>query len=51
MNKIGTAEALLLLFLGLRLTDNIDWPWIWVLAPGWIAFIIGAVSEMRKPQP
>lgn len=23
------------LFIGLRLTGYIDWPWIWVLAPFW----------------
>lgn len=31
-----------LLFIGLKLTDNIDWSWWWVLSPFWIgpAFIL-----------
>jgi hypothetical protein len=29
-------SALFLLFLGLRLTDHIDWPWYWVAAPLWV---------------
>ena len=32
---IGFAGALFLLFLGLKLTDNIDWSWWWVTAPLW----------------
>lgn len=24
-----------LMFIGLKLTDNIDWSWWWVLAPSW----------------
>ena len=32
-----------LLFIGLKLTDYIDWSWWWVLAPLWVvpAFILG----------
>jgi nitric oxide reductase large subunit len=33
---IGVAGALTLLFIGLRLTGNIDWSWWWVLSPVWI---------------
>ena len=29
-------EWLALLFIGLRLTNVIAWPWIWVLAPLWL---------------
>lgn len=32
----GFAAALALLFIALKLTDTIDWPWMWVLAPLWI---------------
>jgi hypothetical protein len=28
--------ALGILFIGLKLTKHIDWPWIWVLAPIWM---------------
>lgn len=28
--------VLLILFVGLKLADYIDWPWVWVLAPLWI---------------
>lgn len=39
---IGFCGALFLLFLGLRLTDNIDWEWYWVAAPLWmpLAFVV-----------
>ncbi len=33
---IGLGGALFVLFLGLRLTDHIDWAWYWVAAPLWI---------------
>jgi hypothetical protein len=28
--------VLAVLFIGLKLTGHITWPWIWVLAPIWI---------------
>jgi hypothetical protein len=31
--KIGFLGALFLLFLGLRLTDHIDWAWYWIASP------------------
>ena len=34
INFIG---LLTLLFVGLKLTDNIDWSWLWVLSPLWIS--------------
>jgi hypothetical protein len=34
--SIGFGGALFLLFLGLRLTDHIDWAWYWVAAPLWM---------------
>lgn len=35
-----------LLFLGLRLTDNIDWAWYWVGAPLWMpaALVLGIAA-------
>lgn len=31
------------LFVGLKLTDHIDWSWLWVLAPLWIPLAIGGL--------
>ena len=36
---IGFISALILLFIVLRLTNNINWSWIWVLSPIWITVI------------
>jgi len=38
--------ALTLLFIGLKLTDTIDWSWTWVLSPLWIpiALVIVVVT-------
>ena len=35
--------GLTILFVGLKLTGNIDWDWKWVLAPIWIPCVIGIV--------
>ena len=32
----GLSGLLFLLFLGLKLTDNIDWSWWWITSPLWI---------------
>ena len=43
MNKsagIGLPGVLLVVFIVLKLTDNIDWSWWWVLAPAWICLLI-----------
>lgn len=37
---ISFAGALTLLFIGLRLSGVIDWPWVWVLAPLWISAVV-----------
>lgn len=44
------SALLTLLFIALKLTDHIDWPWVWVLAPIWgqlvlalLIILIGAV--------
>ena len=38
--------ALTILFIGLKLTDYIDWSWFWVLAPTWmpIALLLGIIG-------
>ena len=56
--SFGFAEALAILFIALKLTHVIDWPWLWVLSPIWISiaivivigliiFIIGEVTKRR----
>ena len=32
---VGFSGALTLLFVGLKLTGNIGWSWVWVLSPLW----------------
>ena len=45
--SVGTgtniAEVLALVFIVLKLTKLIDWPWIWVLSPIWIMAIIAII--------
>ena len=38
--SIGFTGALQLLFIALKLTGFIKWPWVWVLSPIWISAII-----------
>lgn len=33
---IGFCGLLTILFIGLKLTGNIMWPWLWVLSPLWV---------------
>jgi hypothetical protein len=37
--KMAFADWLGLLFIALKLTHQIDWWWVWVLAPLWVALI------------
>jgi len=37
---IGFSGLLTVLFIGLKLTGFINWPWVWVLSPIWINFLI-----------
>lgn len=37
---INFLGLLTILFIGLKLTHNIDWSWWWVLAPMWIPFAV-----------
>lgn len=37
---IGLGGALTVLFIGLKLTNYIDWSWWWVLSPLWIGFAV-----------
>lgn len=38
---VGLGGLLFVLFLALRLTDQIDWAWYWVAAPLWIPLAVG----------
>ena len=44
-------HGLALVFIALKLSNYIDWSWIWVLAPLWIYFIllvvIHTIVEMK----
>ena len=37
---ISFTGALTVLFIGLKLTHVINWPWLWVLSPLWISALI-----------
>ena len=39
----GFASLLTLLFIAFKLTGVIAWPWVWVLAPLWIGFIVAVL--------
>ena len=40
---IGFTTILFLIFLVLKLTNNIDWSWWWVFSPFWIPVVLVAV--------
>ena len=37
---IGFVGLLTILFIGLKLTNYIDWSWWWVLSPIWISTLV-----------
>ena len=37
---VGFSGLLTVLFIGLKLTGHITWPWIWVLSPMWISALL-----------
>ena len=37
---LSTSSLLGVLFVGLKLTGYIQWPWVWVLSPFWIPLAI-----------
>jgi hypothetical protein len=50
------SQTLTVLFIGLKLTSFIAWPWVWVLSPVWIplafvyflkflAWLLGLISK------
>lgn len=44
--SLSLMSVLLTIFIVLKLTDNIDWNWWWVLSPIWVPFalIVAGVS-------
>ena len=50
---IGFVGLLTVLFIGLKLTNYIDWSWWWVLSPIWIstALVLVAVSYTHLTLP
>jgi hypothetical protein len=47
------ANMLTVLFVGLKLTGYITWPWLWVLSPLWISilfeFLIAIIVIIINP--
>lgn len=43
---IGFTGLLTILFIALKLTGYISWPWVWVLSPLWITAAIGLALFM-----
>jgi len=37
---MGLSGWLTILFVGLKLTGYITWPWVWVLSPLWISVLL-----------
>lgn len=49
--KICVMDILWIVFTILKLTDVINWSWIWVLSPLWISLLIGigiGIEKYRK---
>lgn len=42
--KIGFLPLLCLLFIGLKLTGYVTWPWLWVLSPVLIPMALGVLA-------
>lgn len=40
----SVAEVVQIVFLILKLTEQVDWKWVWVLSPTWIMFGIALVE-------
>jgi uncharacterized protein (DUF983 family) len=39
-NGIGFFGLLTIVFIVLKLTGYVSWPWVWVLAPMWISLLL-----------
>lgn len=43
---IGLSGALLVLFIGLKLGNVIDWEWFWVISPSWIRLVSNMLTGL-----
>ncbi len=43
---LNTLSVLQIIFLVLKLTQLIDWSWLWVLSPLWITIIIVVILKI-----
>lgn len=43
---VGFSGLLTILFIGLKLTNHINWSWWWVLSPIWISFGLLVVAVL-----
>jgi Flp pilus assembly protein TadB len=41
---VSLPEIIFLIFLILKLTNTVQWSWIWILSPLWIALILDIVA-------
>ena len=41
---MGFISALTLIFIVLKLTGYISWPWVWVLSPVWVSISLSAIA-------
>lgn len=41
-------HALLIMFIYLKLSHVIEWPWVWVLSPFWIYLIVLVIYSLIK---
>lgn len=47
-SSLGFSDLLLLLFIYLKLTHQVDWSWLYVLSPLWISFTIVVILGVIK---
>lgn len=49
-HKTSYGDVILIVFIILKLTDNIDWSWWWVLCPLWgsfaLAFVLAIIVKL-----
>lgn len=44
--SMGLGLILTIIFIILKLTDNIDWSWVWILSPLWVPSTISFCIAM-----
>lgn len=46
--KMGILDVVAIIFIILKILGLIQWSWLWVLSPIWIALIIRCIGEIFK---